>query len=85
MFCKRFFKEKIIYGNDKSIKEYNKEYNKDMLNCIKLKKVRFNNMINVALIPCRDEYYQYSMDKLLWWKNEDYNDFKKNFFIELNI
>ena len=79
MFCERIFKENLICKTDKSIKDNNK---KNMLNCINFKKVRFNNIIDIMLIPCRYEYFECSIDTLLWWKNEDYNNFKKNFLLE---
>ena len=68
------YKEKNIINNNLPI------FN----NCIK-KKVKFDNIIKVILIPNREEYFNNSLNDLLWWKKEDYCNFKKNFLLELNI
>ena len=51
-------------------------------NCIK-KKVKFNNIIKITLIPNREEYFQYSLNDILWWKEEDYINFRKEFLLGL--
>jgi hypothetical protein len=58
---------------------------KIIFNICNKKKVKFNNIIKVILIPCRNDYLKESLNDLLWWKEEDYCKFKKNFLLELNI
>lgn len=47
------------------------------------KSCRFHSTVKVILIPGRDEYYENSLDSILWYKNSDYEGFKHDACKEL--
>lgn len=47
------------------------------------KKCQWEDIVNVILIPSRKEYYDVGLDSILWWKDDDYIDFKNEFSFEL--
>ena len=89
MFCEKILREKSsknkILGspskNNKLLKIFD-VFN--IIDCIE-KKVTFSTIIRVILIPSRSEYFESFLDTLVWWKEEDYIEFKQNFLLELNI
>ena len=52
-----------------------------MLNNVK--KIKFNNIVNVILVPSREEY-SFLKDKL-WWSSKECLRFKKESEIEIRI
>lgn len=47
------------------------------------KMVYFNNIVDVVLIPSKEEYNDYFFD--LWYNNNELQKFRKEAFIEANI
>jgi hypothetical protein len=79
----RMLIKRLLYEDYKE--KYVKKNNLPIFNnCIK-KKVKFDTIIKIILIPNRKEYFNSSLNDLLWWNEEDYYNFKKNFLLELNI
>ena len=62
---------KFVDINMNTLKNKNKNNKKDQ-------KIRFNNKINVILIPIYYEYHDIFED--LWYHNEDYQKFQLNYF-----
>ena len=50
---------------------------------IKVKKVTFQTLIRVVLIPSKDEYVHAGLFDALWWRDLDYSTFKFSAFTEL--
>ena len=49
----------------------------------KEKKIKFNNIIHLVLIPNLDYYNDY-LKKILWWNEEDYNNAIYSCNMEIN-
>ena len=62
-----------------------KKDNKDNLIGIpKFKKsITFHNIAKVTLIPKREEYILYDLDKLIWWSEKELEDFRINYINEM--
>jgi hypothetical protein len=72
------FNKKILNNNFNEKNNIN-FYNESLIfKKSNIKKVKFNNTIKVMLIPNREEYLKNSLNNLLWWKEEDYCEFKLN-------
>lgn len=67
----------ITMGNIDSLKN-----DQSMKGCLK-KKVRFDNCARVILITSRAEYIQAGLYSTLWYKHDDYIEFKKETLKEL--
>jgi hypothetical protein len=48
------------------------------------KKVRFQSLVRVVLIPSRFEYTDANLFDSLWWEDSDYSSFKASALLELN-
>ena len=83
MYMDRILIKRLLYHNYKKKKIINTNLS-IVNNCIK-KKVKFDNIIKVILIPNREKYLNNFLNDLLWWNEEDYYKFKKDFLLELNI
>lgn len=60
---------------------------KDKKNTLKVpskKKVRFQSLVRVVLIPSRYEYTDADLFDSLWWEDSDYSAFKASALLELN-
>jgi len=82
MYMDRILIKKLLYNcQEKNINNYKKIQISDTIK----KKVKFDDIIKVILIPSKEEYFNYSLNDLLWWNERDYYLFKKDFLLELNI
>jgi hypothetical protein len=57
---------------------------KSTLRVIPKKKVRFQALVRVVLIPSRYEYADADLFDSLWWEDSDYSAFKASALLELN-
>jgi hypothetical protein len=48
----------------------------DIIGSLNDKHVQFSTTAKVVLIPCLNEYRAYELDDQLWWKEDDYLQFK---------
>ena len=62
-----------------------KPYHKQLNNNHSIKKVKFNATVSVILIPTVNDYKKVHLETLLWWKQDDYNTFKKEALFELKL
>ena len=51
--------------------------------CNKNKVCKFNTVVNVILIPSREEYLNNNLNSLLWWEEDDYVFFQEEYKKEL--
>jgi hypothetical protein len=48
------------------------------------KSVNFSNTDSVVLVPTRQEYFDHKLDRVLWWKSDDYTKFKQSAVLEVS-
>ena len=46
------------------------------------RKIRFDNHVNIMLIPCRKEYIDLGLKSQLWWCGADFQSFKASLYAE---
>ena len=46
--------------------------------------VNFSNTDCVVLVPTRQEYFDHKLDRVLWWKPDDYTKFKQSAVLEVS-
>lgn len=47
------------------------------------KHVNFRNVVNVILIPARNEYKDKNLSDFLWYRDDEYLEFRRNYSIEM--
>jgi hypothetical protein len=56
----------------------------DLIGSSKDKRVQFSNTAKVVLIPTRNEYRTNALDDQMWWKEDDYLQFKRSALTEIS-
>ena len=67
------FFDTVFLSETEQIIKYKRQFGKKVK-----RKVSFKNIADVVLIPCLNEYKSFSND--LWYNENDYNNFKLDFF-----
>ena len=78
---KQIWRRCVSYNSKKKEQYYMTETNNYVLsneieNNRKIKKIQFNSLVTVVLIPGLSDYLPY-MKRLLWYDNDDYLYFRK--------
>lgn len=47
------------------------------------KHVNFRSVVNVILIPARNEYKDKNLSDFLWYRDDEYLEFRRNYSIEM--